>query len=183
MAARIDLDRCPTRLSHHVPGQCSRQTHLPSLRQPLGALSMMMALPTTDSVISDSIFFESAVSETVTSDSSAGGATEASGSGDTTVAAPQTSSSREAEDAYGGSGLAGEGSETSVGAAEERGGDDEGKDDGEEEPLSMVPLDRAGACGLWLRLVIVPLMAECLQGTYRSRLLALHMTQVRRMRY
>lgn len=40
------------------------------------------------------------------------------------------------------------------------------------------PLDRAGSCGLWLRLVMVPLLRECLDGSYRSRLLALHMIQV-----
>lgn len=45
--------------------------------------------------------------------------------------------------------------------------------------MAVEPLDRAGACGLWLRLVIVPLMAECLEGSYRTKLLALHMTQVR----
>lgn len=40
------------------------------------------------------------------------------------------------------------------------------------------PLDRSGSCGLWLRLVMVPLMRECLEGSYRGKLLALHMTQV-----
>lgn len=40
------------------------------------------------------------------------------------------------------------------------------------------PIDRAGSCGLWLRLVMVPLMKDCLEGPYRGRLLALHMIQV-----
>ncbi|CAM9837097.1 unnamed protein product, partial [Laminaria digitata] len=31
MAARIDLDRCPSRLFHHVPGACRRQARLPTL--------------------------------------------------------------------------------------------------------------------------------------------------------
>ncbi|CAN0012233.1 unnamed protein product [Choristocarpus tenellus] len=32
-------------------------------------------------------------------------------------------------------------------------------------------------CGLWLSLVLVPQMRECLEGSYRSRLLALHMAE------
>ena len=43
----------------------------------------------------------------------------------------------------------------------------------------LEPLDRAGSCGLWLRLVIMPLVVECLEGSYRTKLLVLHMAQVR----
>lgn len=55
-----------------------------------------------------------------------------------------------------------------------------------EEEGRVEPLDRAGSCGLWLRLVIMPLVVECLEGSYRTKLLALHMAQVggaRRMLY
>lgn len=41
------------------------------------------------------------------------------------------------------------------------------------------PRDRVAACGLWLLLVVMPLMQECLEGSHRGRLVALHMTQVR----
>ncbi|CAM9635875.1 unnamed protein product, partial [Discosporangium mesarthrocarpum] len=34
-----------------------------------------------------------------------------------------------------------------------------------------------GSCGLWLCLVLVPQMQDCLEGSYRKRLLVLHMAQ------
>ena len=53
-------------------------------------------------------------------------------------------------------------------------------DEGNKGRVLVEPLDRAGACGLWLRLVIMPLVVECLEGSYRTKLLALHMAQVGR---
>lgn len=71
--------------------------------------------------------------------------------------------------------------QNSVGGGGGCGGWGEGKGVDRERGASSGPLlDRAGACGLWLRLMILPLMQECFEGSYRTKLLALHMAQVKR---
>lgn len=138
MAARIDLDRCPTRLLHHVPGACSRETSLlPSLSPP----TPCSLSPRSPPVVAEGV----------------------GGPGGAGLAYPPEEG--EVAGCGGLSGVVGDRLEVDVPAGGWGGVEVE---------------DRAGACGLWLRLAIMPLVRECLEGSYRSKLLALHMTQVRR---
>lgn len=157
MAARVDLDRCPTRLLHHVPGACSRETRL------LPSLSLLPLPPPPPSL-------SSAADNT---------AAAAGLGGDGVVRAEEESGGIE-ELACGGrvagcssSGIVGDRLEVNV-----PGGNSSGRVGGGRRRTEVEVENRAGACGLWLRLVIMPLMKECLAGSYRCKLLALHMTQV-----
>lgn len=250
MAARIDLDRCPSRLLHHIPGACSRQPALPTLSQPLppipAAGGRTAALPAISvagpgSAVAGSRDADAVASgEQVLASNISGSAAGLDGNGNTGLAGPVaeagSSGSLVSEAAAsakpgGGDGKTGkdadddaddddddEAARTKV-EEQSLGGDDtgafeegsppplpspscspEGQATGEDAVLretvragseeaegrisrggvmAVEPLDRAAGCGLWLRLVIMPLMTECLEGSYRTKLLALHMTQVR----
>lgn len=235
MAARVDLDRCPSRHFHHVAGACKRQTSLPTLSllplpppppPPLSLLLLPPPPPNGSSVNNAKIASEmhsvplKAVANSVVSSvadsakdsvpdivkrsvadsvensvaDSAGGAEE-----NTDLALPNPDSSRGVKDirlrepsdcvAAGGeqtldaSMFASGQTARGGGAASLVGGKVSGGRGvaaaAAAAAATGIPLDRAGGCGLWLRLVIMPLIRECLDGSYRTKLLALHMTQVR----
>lgn len=250
MAARIDLDRCPARLVHHVPDACVRQPSLPSLSAGAGALSPPPP-PPTDSIEAGSVLADSvadlvaadSVSDLVLLDSVADSdgsllpppppllprsrlprpdavsvsavvdsvVTCSVAATDSVIAESDRNGDRAVETAAAAvdgidSGtrmalppvaLCKEGDCADDRLEEPRSVSDEdeplpvfdvvqvdfmgkGEEEGEGKLTTNAdgPLDRAGACGLWLRLVMLPLMRECVEGSYRSRLLALHMTQV-----
>ncbi len=255
MAARIDLDRCPSRLLHHVPGACSRQSRLPALSSapPHPLPSPLPSPPPTLAAAAAAAAAaaggpadgerqaapESPPSSAVGPGSEGGTSTEegegaqawwdgsageAGGDGAgsaalVTEAASAASPSSLGEGGGGGGG--GGGSGDAEGVAEEPlvsaatvfadgeaeaspapalrqkpsperrepggqvsvpDGDGGGAEEGERvhEFVAVQPLDRAGACGLWLLLVVMPLIGECSEGSYRTKLLALHMIQVGR---
>lgn len=211
MAARIDLDRCPLRLLHHVPGACPGQDGgLPSLSSSPSAAA---AAAVTIAGVAPDAEAGSAGGPIVplngegeTPPLATGGAVEAAagaGGSSGSLAAEETSASPlpgnggddaevRIEEPPNGEGAAaataektpGGGERDSGGAPAREGLDVGGGGDGGGARSGAVPVeepwDRAGACGLWLRMVIVPLLVECLDGSYRTKLLALHMTQVRR---
>ena len=171
MAARIDLDRCPARHLHHVPGACTRETRLPSLRprQPSPEPNPTSAAHSVTEPVQQGVDAADAGpgqgEEDLASDPNATMPPQGVKEGDESTfeyrvdartcvgASPQTED--DPPRAPEGSGEVGEGAE-------------------------VCPRDRGGACGMWLRLVMAPLMRECLEASYRGKLLALHMTQVGR---
>ena len=234
MAARIDLDRCPSRPYHHVPGACRKQASLPAISRlplpppPPPPLSMLLLPPNGSSVVpvptdSEKYSESDSVSPDVVADSapesmaeseansvnasvkesvansvadsmadqvtdpvvdSAVGAEENtgvafskpdnsdrennnSGGEKTPEASSSSSSSEQPRRDVSASLVGGKGRSAAMAAAAAA------------AEATGIPLDRAGGCGLWLRLVIMPLMQECLDGSYRTKLLALHMTQVK----
>lgn len=228
MAARVDLDRCPSRLFHHVAGACRRQASLPTLSllplppPPPPPLSLLlMPPPPNGPSVNDSEFdseMHSVPLEAVADSVKDSGADSATDSVENSVANSVADSAGGAEEntdralskRAGSHGVEknrlGEPSDCVPAAGEktlemllfssrQTPDDDDaasavslvgGKGRGGRAAAaaaaaaSGVPLDRAGGCGLWLRLVIMPLIRECLDGSYRTKLLALHMTQVRR---
>lgn len=262
MAARIDLDRCPARLLHHIQGACSRQSGLPRLSSsvpppppppvPLEAAAAALeggaGVPTGGSVVEpestgldktegkgngqghDAAPVSAAGSEAAggkdlpqagASSSALGRENDgfvaadvvtATGTGAGTPPCPVGRDGEYGEDsddrldrgvaedrdpleepmpmdglvaAVAAAAAEGEASPPSPstspprGAVQSAGAGGAGAGGGGEEGRVLVePLDRAGSCGLWLRLVILPLVVECLEGSYRSKLLALHMMQV-----
>lgn len=249
MAARIDLDRCPSRPRHHVPGVVCyggddrlpplalspRSPHPPSplpmvgLRPELQLARSQDCVSPTQTPTQDAVFFhplgeiEEALDQDLGGKQGAVGlaqeggnwarrAQEAEGRAEARSSFVQNASggvvARESSDGIdlqpcsassdvsareadaslaletptpltlspvgqGGvlksAGVSGEVSDEACGALDRLGVGSE---------TDFASRDRTRACGLWLRLVMVPLMRECLAGSYRGRLLALHMTQV-----
>lgn len=224
MAARIDLERCPWRLRHHMPGGACYQSarHLPDLTlsprcpsSPLPPVDLRLefqpaysqSCPSAERALQSSVQVvtsnevEMRQADAISSSSARqpvdGGSAlwglgdgddatrRGSGSGDghpfslgaiapqadTPVSSsdiPETPTTIAATDS--------EHHEVGGVVATNGGGKGWTSSFGESQGDS---LDRTTVCGLWLRLVLVPLMRECLEGSYRGRLLALHMTQVR----
>lgn len=161
MAARIDLDRCPARLLHHIPGACSGETPLPSVlhRPSSPAFSAPSELEPNSKLSPNSVVTDSECKDSV----------EAAVDSDRAVKGEEMSCSDEGTPR---NDMGKYMDKSTVDCTSDR---VEAQASGEEWDSSR---DRAGACGLWLRLVVVPLMRECLETSYRGKLLALHMTQV-----
>lgn len=253
MAARIDLDRCPSRPRHHVPGVVCyggddrlpplalspRSPHPPSplpmvgLRPELQLARSQDCVSPTQTPTQDAVFFHplGEIEEALDQDlgdkhgavdlvqegqhwapraqevqgragarsslvqNALGGVVARESSDDIDVQPCSVGSDVSAREADASSALetptpltlspvgqggalgsAGVGVEVSDGARVALGGLGVGSE------TDYASRDRTRACGLWLRLVMVPLMRECLAGSYRGRLLALHMTQVSKER-
>lgn len=231
MAARIDLDRCPARLQHHVPGACSSQSDLPALSSssvpltPPASAAVVPAAEKRKADVPERGSVESTRLVGIENDSAPGLATGSdAASGEGGFRADGSAVELDGENA----GFAVATAAAAVIPVGEGGGNGEGTDyghrvaengseelavaataaEGEASPPSpsssspkrleraagaaeedegvvradvfnaVEPLDRVRACGLWLRLVIMPLVVECLDGLYRTKLLALHMAQV-----